>query len=80
MCVLILSVVSNSLRPHGLHHTRLLCTWNFPKQGFWSGLPILPPGELPDPGIEPASPASPALASGFCITESPGKPIHIVPC
>ena len=34
---------------------------------------ILPPGELPNPGIKPASPASPALASGFFTTEPPGK-------
>ena len=29
----------------------------FPKQEFWSGLPFSSPGDLPDPGIEPASPA-----------------------
>ena len=28
----------------------------FPKQEDWSGLPFPPPGDLPDPGIEPASP------------------------
>ena len=28
----------------------------FPRQGYWSGLPFLHPGDLPDPGIEPASP------------------------
>ena len=31
------------------------------------------PGDLPDPGIEPTSLASPALADGFLTTESPGK-------
>jgi len=29
----------------------------FPRQEYWSGLPFLSPGELPDPGIEPKSPA-----------------------
>ena len=29
----------------------------FPRQKYWSGLPFPPPGDLPDPGIEPASPA-----------------------
>ena len=29
----------------------------FPRQEYWSGLPFPPPGDLPDPGIEPASPA-----------------------
>ena len=40
----------------------------FPRQGCWSGLPFPPPGHLPDPGIEPASLASPALAGGFFTT------------
>ena len=31
------------------------------QQEFWSGLPFSPPGDLPDPGIKPMSPASPAL-------------------
>ena len=31
------------------------------RQESWSGLPCPPPGDLPDPGIEPLSPASPAL-------------------
>ena len=29
----------------------------FPRQEFWSGLPFPPPGDLPDPGIKPRSPA-----------------------
>ena len=33
--------------------------------GYWSGLPFPPPGDLPDPGLEPTSPVSPALAGGF---------------
>ena len=31
------------------------------KQEYWSGLPFLPLGDLPDPGIKPGSPAAPAL-------------------
>ena len=34
-----------------------------------------PPGDLPDPGIEPESPAFPVLAGGFFTTEPPGKPM-----
>ena len=34
----------------------------FSRQEWWSGLPCPPPGHLPDPGIEPASLTSPALA------------------
>ena len=35
----------------------------FPRQEYWSGLPWPPPGHLLDPGIEPASLMSPALAA-----------------
>ena len=41
-------------------------------QEYWSGLPFSSPGNLPDPGIEPASPA---LAGRFFINEPPGKPL-----
>ena len=43
----------------------------FDQREYWSGLPFPSPGDLPNPGIEPASPA---LASGFFTTEPPGKP------
>ena len=38
------SVVSNSLWPHGLQRTRLLCPWRFSSQEYWSGLPCSPLG------------------------------------
>ena len=34
----------------------------FSRQEYWNGFPCLPPGDLPHPGIKPASPTSPALA------------------
>ena len=37
----------------------------FSRQDYWNGLPFPPPWDLPDPGIEPASPA---LAGGFFTT------------
>ena len=40
----------------------------FPRQEYWSGLPYPTPGELPDPGIEPGSVVSPALAGRFFAT------------
>ena len=46
----------------------------FSRPEYWSGLPFPSPGDLPNPGIEPRSPASPALAGGFFTTVSPGKP------
>ena len=39
----------------------------FSRQEDWSGLPCPPPGDLPDPGIEPAFLMSPALAGGFFV-------------
>ena len=44
------------------------------RQEYWSGLPFLPPGALPDPGIKPMSLRSPALAGRFFTPEPPGKP------
>ena len=46
----------------------------FSRQEYWSGLPYPPPGYLPDPGMEPATPASPALQADSFPTEPPGKP------
>ena len=46
----------------------------FSQQEYWSGLPFPSPGDLPNPGTEPASPAAPALAGRFFTTEPPGKP------
>ena len=43
----------------------------FPKQEYWSGLPFPFPGDLPDPGIEPGSPA---LEADALTSEPPGKP------
>ena len=95
------SVVSDSLRPHGLKHARLgtgvysllvnylkrmhvcelSCVWLFAtpltsahwvplsmrffRQEYWSAFPFLPPGDLPDPGIEPQFPVSLISAGGF---------------
>ena len=45
----------------------------FSRQGYWSGLPF-----LPDPGMEPMSPASPVVAGGFFTAEPPEKcPPHL---
>ena len=42
----------------------------FPRQEYWSGLPCRPPGDLPDPGIEPVSPA---LQVDYLPVELPGR-------
>ena len=41
-----------------------------PRQEYWNGLPFPPPGNIPDLGM---GPMSPALAGGFFITEPTGK-------
>ena len=46
----------------------------FARQEYWSKLPFPSPGDLSDPGIEPASPA---LAGGFFITVPPRKPFPL---
>ena len=43
----------------------------FPRQEYWIGLPFLSPGDLPNPGIEPMSPA---LQADPLPSELPGKP------
>ena len=43
----------------------------FSTQEYWSGLPFPSPGDLPDPGIEPGSPA---LEADALTSEPPGKP------
>ena len=52
----------------------------FSRQDYWSGLPFPSPGDLPDPGIEHASPAPPSLVGRFFTTAPPGKPkiYHII--
>ena len=44
----------------------------FSRQEYWNGLPFPSPGDLPDPGIEPRSPA---LQADSLPSESQGKPI-----
>jgi len=42
----------------------------FSRQEYWSGLPCPPPGDLPNPGINPTSLMSPALVGGFFTTSA----------
>ena len=48
------SVMSDSVTLQTVAHQAPLSV-DFPRPEYWSGLPCLPPGDLPDPGIEPAS-------------------------
>ena len=63
VCVLSHSVVSDSATPRTVA-CQAPRPMEFSRQESWSGLPFPSPGDLPDPGIEPGSPA---LAGGFFI-------------
>ena len=67
--VLSRSVVSDSLWPRGARQAPL--SMGFSRQEYWSGLPCPPPGDIPNPGIEPRSPT---LQVDSLPTEPPGKP------
>ena len=59
-----------SVTPRTAAHQAPL-SMGFSRQEHWSGCPCPPPGDLPDPGIEPASPGSPAWAGRFFTTSAP---------
>ena len=56
MCCAVLnpSVVSDSLWLHELKPARLLCSWGFSIQEYWSGLPCPLPGIFPTQGANPS--------------------------
>ena len=78
-CICCLEILANNImkvKVKSLSRVRLFATpWTvahqaplsmgFSRQEYWSGLPCPPPGDLPYPGIEPMSPASPALVGRF---------------
>ena len=68
MGVCMLSRVCLFVTPQTLAHQAPL-SMGFPRQGYWSGLPFPSSENLPDPGIEPGSPALQAVFT----TELPGK-------
>ena len=41
----------DSLWPYGVYPARLLCSWGFSRQEYWSELPCSPPGALPNPHL-----------------------------
>ena len=74
------------MKVKSLSHVRLSATpWTvayqappsmgFSRQEYWSALPFPSPGDLPNPGIEPGSPA---LEADALISEPPGKPCFLV--
>ena len=63
------SHVRHSATPWTVAHQALL-SMRFSRQEYWSGLPFPTPWDLPNPGIEPSSLSSPALADGFFTTST----------
>ena len=61
--------MSDSAIPWTVAHLALL-SMGFSRQEYCSGFPFPPPGALPDPGIKPASLASPALTGGSFTTST----------
>ena len=55
-CVLSRPAIPNSMTPWTVALWAFL-SMGFPRQEYWNGLPFPSPGDLPDPGIEPRSPA-----------------------
>ena len=75
VCVCVCVCARARVHTHTLSHVQLFATpWTvarqgplsmeFPRQEYWSGLPFPSPGGIPDPGIKPMSPVSPAWAGG----------------
>ena len=64
VCMLCLSVMSDTWQPQDP------LSMGLSRQEYWSGLPFPLPGDSPNPGIEPSSPA---LAGGFFTTGKPPK-------
>ena len=72
-CMCVCSVVSDSLQTPWTVALQAPLSMGFSRQEYLSGLPLSPAGNLPDPRIEPMSPA---LAGGFFTTQPPGKPLE----
>ena len=71
-----LSLVQLFAAPWTVAHQAPLST-EFPRQEYWSGLPFPSPGHLPNPGIEPMSLASDALAGRFFTTSATWEASYI---
>ena len=72
MCVQLLSHVQFYATPWTVAYQASL-SMGFPRQEYWSGLPLPSPEDIPTPGIEPTSLASPILAGIFFTTVPPKK-------
>ena len=72
MCVLIAHLCPNLCDP--INYNPSGSSMKFSRQEYWSGLPFPSPGDPPDPGIKPGSPA---LQADGLPSELLGKPIKV---
>ena len=70
MCAQLLSRVRLFATPWTVAHQAQTLSMGFPRQEHWSGLPFPSPRDLPDPGMEPMSPA---MQADSLPSEPPGK-------
>ena len=76
VCVLNCSVVSDILRPFGLYLPDSSSPWDFSGKNTGVNCHFPLPGDLPDPGVEPATPVSPVLQADSLPDEPPRKPLY----
>ena len=67
-------VMSDFLQPPWIVAYQAPLSMGFSRQEYWSGLPCPSQGDLPDPGIEPASSAAPALQADCLSPSHQGSP------
>ena len=71
-----LSCVQLFVAPWTVAHQDPPLSMEFPRQEYWSGLPFPTPEDLPNPGIEPRSLMSSALAGRFFTTRTTWEALH----
>ena len=74
VCVYVCSVVSNSLQPHGLQSSRLLCPWNFSSKDTGVGCHFLLQGTFPTQGWNPHLLCLLHLQADSLLLAPPGRP------
>ena len=73
VCAQLLNCIQLFAAPWTAAHQAPL-SMEFSRQEYWSGLPFPSPEDLPNPGIEPASPCISCTSRQFFTTVPPGKP------
>ena len=82
------SIAASSLCAKSLQSCLFVTLWTrqaplsmgFSRQEYWSGLPCPPPGDLPDPSMEPVSLTSPALVGRLFITSTTWAWVQMLNC